>query len=87
MSNRVGDGDSTPLRETKKGDPAEPGSINDSFQITYPSVQRYLTGIPIRQTIAAGVIPDQGIVLSKSKKHVTIERKFPVELKMVQPIG
>jgi len=63
VAHRVGDGDRTPLGDPEQREPRDPRGVDYRLQIAHEGVERDLVGGPVRQPVAAGVVPDELMVL------------------------
>ena len=83
----ISDRDRAALRKSKNRKALEPHGVNHGLQVVHPSVDRQLAAVPIRKSVTSSIITDQGMMLGQARKCVPIERKLPIKLQMVDPVG
>src|SRR6184192_2512246 len=87
MTRRVGNRDSAALRNPKQRKSLYSGRLNNAFEVAYEAVERNVIELPIRQAVAARVVPDQPVVGGEDMQQVTPDRALPVIFEMIEPIG
>src|SRR5262249_9714316 len=62
------------------------GSLDNRFEITDESLKRDIVNIPVRETIAPGVISNEPASARQSAKHVPPDRTVPIVFQMIKPV-
>src|SRR5271154_112786 len=86
MFYRVGDRDSAALRKPEQRKPINAGGIDNGLHIADPRIKRKLADIPVRQTVAAGIVAKQRERFRELKQEITTNRQLPIVLQMTHPM-
>lgn len=65
VRDRVGDRDGRPLRDPQQGEPVQTGVVGHGAEVTDPRVEGVVVRVPIRQTAASLVVPDDAVALAE----------------------
>src|SRR5262245_3059795 len=86
VSNGVGDRDRTPLRDAKQWKSLEANGLDHTFEILHERFEREFPHIPVRQSIAAGIVADETVLPCERSQQMAPDGALPVILKMVEPV-
>jgi hypothetical protein len=75
-----------PLRKSEKWKPFQTGSIDDSFKILNPRLEREFANIPIGEPISSRVVPYNGKISGEPEQQVTEYGQLPVIFQVPQPM-
>ncbi len=87
MTSRIGDRHRTASAGAEQAELVHAGGIDHSLEVVDPVLQRKARILPVGQTAAALVVPDEGVLLAQELHPVAPDRRRPVTLEVGHPMS
>ena len=86
VTDRVGDGDCTALRQPEQREPLDTDRVHDELEVVDPGVEAEVVHVPVGQAAPTLVVADQPVPLGEAVEPVRPDQTVPLQFEVGQPV-